>query len=261
MLSNSESCYNVSKTELNLLETIDVQFLRRILKAPISTPKEMLFLELGCVPFRHLIRKRRIYFLHHILNEDKDSMMFKFLQTQLKNKRPKDWITQVLKDLEDLRINLSLDDIKELKKSELKNIVNKAVMDKAYEDLTKLKESHSKVMKVKHFKLEMQKYLKSNPIKISQEEAQMIFKLRSRVTDVKINQRGKYEEYECALCKKEDESQKHIMECEELDKFKKKNTKPPEYEKLFDGSVKELQELSQHFIENMKTKEKLEKNV
>ena len=54
----------------------------------------------------------------------------------------------------------------------------------------------------------------------------------------------------------EDESQKHIMECEELDKFKKKNTKPPEYEKLFDGSVKELQELSQHFIENMSIKEK-----
>ena len=104
--------------------------------------------------------------MHHILNEDKDSMMFKFLQTQLKNKRPKDWITQVLKDLEDLRINLSLDDIKELKKSELKNIVNKAV-SKAYEDLTTLKESHSKVMKVKHFKLEMQKYLKFNPIKIS----------------------------------------------------------------------------------------------
>ena len=105
--------------------------------------------------------------MHHILNEDKDSMMFKFLQTQLKNKRPKDWITQFLKDLEDLGINLSLDDIKELKKSELKNIVNKAVMDNAYEDLTKLKESHSKVMKVKHFKLEMQKYLKFNPIKIS----------------------------------------------------------------------------------------------
>ena len=51
------------------------------------------------------------------------------------------------------------------------------------------------------------------------------------------------------------------MECEELDKFKKINTKPPEYEKLFDGSVIELQELSQHFIENMSIKEKLEKNI
>ena len=167
------------------------------------------------------------------------------------------FVAQFLKDMEDLRINLSLDDIKELKKSDLKNIVNKAVMDKAYGELTTLKGIHSKVMKVKHFKLEMQKYLKSNPIKISQEEAQMIFKLRSRVTDVKINQRGKYEEYECAVCKKEDESQKHIMECEELDKFKKNNIKPPEYEKLFERTTRTISifyRKYEHYV-------KLKKNV
>ena len=148
----------------------------------------MKHLELGVVLVRFQIMKRKLGFVQYILKQIKDSMIFKFHQTQLEKKGPKDWITQVLKDMEDLRINLSLDDIKELKKSDLKNIVNKAVMDKAYEELTTLKECHFKVMKVKHFKLEMQKYLKSNPIKISQEEAQMIFKLRNRVTDVKINQ-------------------------------------------------------------------------
>ena len=54
MLSNSEAWYNVSKAELELLETIDVNFLRRVLNAPRSTPKEMLFLEMGVVPFREL---------------------------------------------------------------------------------------------------------------------------------------------------------------------------------------------------------------
>ena len=42
----------------------------------------------------------------------------------------------------------------------------------------------------------MQRYLKSSKEKIKQEEAQTIFKLRSRVTDVKINLRGKYETLE-----------------------------------------------------------------
>ena len=102
MLSNSEAWYNVSKAELELLETIDVNFLRNVLNAPRSTPKEMLFLEMGVVPFRKLLIKRRISFLHQILNEDKDSMMHRFLQTQLKNMRPKDWITQVLKDIKDI---------------------------------------------------------------------------------------------------------------------------------------------------------------
>ena len=67
----------MTKNELNLLETIDVQFLRSLLKAPKCTPKEMFFLELGCIPFRQLIMKRRILFLHHILNENENSMLYK----------------------------------------------------------------------------------------------------------------------------------------------------------------------------------------
>ena len=158
MLSNSEAWYNVSKAELELLETIDVNFLRNVLNAPRSTPKEMLFLEMGVVPFRELLIKRRISFLHQILNEDKDSMMHRFLQTQLKNMRPKDWITQVLKDI---NLNASLEEIKVMKKSELKKILKKLVSDTAFERLQKLKENHSKIMNVKHYKLEMQKYLKA----------------------------------------------------------------------------------------------------
>ena len=34
MLSSSESWYNVTKSELDLLETVDVNFLRSILRAP-----------------------------------------------------------------------------------------------------------------------------------------------------------------------------------------------------------------------------------
>ena len=75
MLCSSESWYNVSKAELDLLETVDVNFLRSVLRAPKSTPTEMLYLELGCIPFRELMRKRKITFLHYILNEDQKSMM------------------------------------------------------------------------------------------------------------------------------------------------------------------------------------------
>ena len=62
----------------------------------------MLFLELGCVPFRELIRKRRILFLHYILNEDPNSMMYRFLMTQMKNRKQKDWIYIVSNDFSDL---------------------------------------------------------------------------------------------------------------------------------------------------------------
>ena len=124
MLCNSECWYNVTKAELDLLETIDVQFLRRTLKVPKSTPKEMLYLELGCVPFRQLIQKRRILFLHYILIESKDSLIYRFLQCQLLNRKENDWITQVLTDIQDLKLDLNLEDLKTMKKSKLKNMLN-----------------------------------------------------------------------------------------------------------------------------------------
>ena len=60
MLFNSEVWYNITKSELELLETVDLMLLRGILKVPKSTPKEMLHLELGLVPFREIISRRRL---------------------------------------------------------------------------------------------------------------------------------------------------------------------------------------------------------
>ena len=49
VLCNSEAWYNITNAELEYLETADLLLLRKILNAPKSTPREMLFLELGCI--------------------------------------------------------------------------------------------------------------------------------------------------------------------------------------------------------------------
>ena len=56
MLCNSEAWYNMTVAEYDYLETVDVMLMRNILNAPQATPKEMLYLELGCIPFRHIIK-------------------------------------------------------------------------------------------------------------------------------------------------------------------------------------------------------------
>ena len=116
ILCNSESWYNVTKAELDLIESVDLCFLRRILNAPKSTPKEMLYLELGCIPLRHIIRKRRILFLHYILNQETNSLIFRFLMSQMKNRKNKDWTVQVISDLKELKMDEDLEKIKCLKK-------------------------------------------------------------------------------------------------------------------------------------------------
>ena len=50
ILHNAEVWYGLTKSEIADLEDLDRLLMRRILKAPISTPKEALYLEIGVVP-------------------------------------------------------------------------------------------------------------------------------------------------------------------------------------------------------------------
>ena len=259
MIYNSEAWYNVTNREMDLLETVDLQFLRKVLNAPRSTPKEMLYLETGCVPFREMIRKRRILFLHYILNESERSFLKKFLMKQIQTQKSKDWISQVITDFKLLGLDLTIESIKEMKKARLKIIVNQAIKEKTFRDLVKKKESHSKVMNIIHERLEIQGYLKPNKLKMKMEEAQEIFRMRSRVADVKTNFKAKYESFECEVCKKEEETQKHVIECTEINKGKQENETLPDYEELFKRNVKNQVLIARHFLENMKMRNKVKR--
>ena len=71
LLTNAEAWFNVIQTDIDLLESVDEGLLRKILETPSSTPIEILYLELGVIPIRYIIKERRINFLWYILNEDK----------------------------------------------------------------------------------------------------------------------------------------------------------------------------------------------
>ena len=255
ILCNSESWYNVTKAELDLIESVDLQFLRRVLNIPKSTPKEMIYLELGCTPLRYIIKKRRILFLHYILNQDPKSMLFKFLMTQMKHKKKKDWSVQVFSDLEKLKMDDDVEQIKSMKKLKLKSLLDEKIKMKVFEELNSQKDNHSKVSQLIHDSFEMQKYLKPNNMKITKEEAQEIFKLRSRMSDVKSNYKGKYESLKCEMCdENEDETQKHILICKRLNIS---NEEIPNYEDIFDGNANKKIAITRKFIQNIKLREKL----
>ena len=258
LLCNSESWYHVTNSELELLESVDLSFLRKLLKAPRATPKEMIYLELGCVPLRELIIKRRVLFLHYILNESENSIILRFFNAQLKKRKPKDWITTVLRDLQDLGIEQTMNEIKELKKNKLKRIMNKAIMNKAFERLMKLKESHSKVRNLAFSNLKMQNYFKPSRVVISKNDIETIFKLRSKVSDVKLNFKGKYENLECRSCKIEEESQEHAYECIEIRKKRENKTKMIEFEKIYGENAKNQAEIAKIFREMLEIRRKMQ---
>ena len=261
MLCNTEAWYCITKAELELLESVDVTFLRKLLNAPRATPKEMLYLELGCIPFRELIIKRRILFMHYIVNEKPESMIRNFFETQLKNEKPKDWVNTVKRDLKDLKLEVDIEKIQVLKKSALKRILNKAILNMSLTRLNEIKANHSKVQKLGHEKLKMQNYLKANNHKMSQNESETIFKMRSRVSNVKTNYRGRFENFECSLCNEDMETQQHIIECKSIRNVKKTEHENVNYENLYGENVKQQLKIAKLFIENMNIKSKLEQKV
>ena len=102
----------------------------------------------------------------------------------------------------------------------------------------------------------MQKYLKPNKI-ATIEESQEIFKMRSKVTDVKGNFKGKYDSIECNFCN-EDELQKHFMECKVINE-NKKHENFLKYEDIFEQNVQNQVKIARKFLENMNIRKRLAK--
>ena len=262
VLFNSEAWYNLTKAELDLLETVDNNLLRGILKAPQSTPKEMFFLELGIIPLREIIRKRRLGFLYYILQQKEDSIISKVFKSQMNNPTPKDWVSTIISDLKQLNLNIQFEDIKQMKKFDFMNTVKRKIRYKTLKDLEKCKEKHTKVNHLNYFVLKMQNYLTANACKMKQEDSQLIFKLRSRMTEVKMNMKGLYyNEYDCRACGEGNETQEHILQCKVLLSMNKEYDQMNiiDYEKISSGKVQEQLKVSELFKQNMKILNKLKK--
>ena len=151
--------------------------------------------------------------------------------------------------------NVEWDTLKNMKKATFTGQIKEKILMKTLEKFQKEKESHSKVRKIEHHAIKIQKYLQPNQIKMSKEEAQLIFQLRCRVTEAKINLRGKYDNLECGACGLEEESQQHIMKCKVLNKNKEEED--IDYEKLYNGTVTEKLKIAQKFEENFSILEKM----
>ena len=124
------------------VEEVDRLLIRRIFNAPISACVESLYLELGLTPIHIIVKSRRVKYLHYLLRLKESEMLFKVFQAQLKYPVRDDWTITVKQDLEDLRINLSLEEIKGKSEWSFKKLVKMKTKEYALDYLLKLKGKH-----------------------------------------------------------------------------------------------------------------------
>ena len=129
--------------------TICVQAgLKRILMTATSTPNCGVYLELGILPIEYVIKKRKMMFLHKILQNDKNNILYKIYEGQKhahQHQKEKNWYSEIQDIKEEFQLRHTDEQIKELKKEEWKKKIKTTVTAVAVRKLLDEKQSKSKL--------------------------------------------------------------------------------------------------------------------
>ena len=214
ILNNSEAWYGLTKSDISEFEDLDRLLLRRILKAPISTPQEALYLELGLIPIGILIQAKRIKFLHYLLSRKETEMIHQFFTAQWFNPSRGDWTETVKLDLEEFDIPVNLEEIKAKSKYTFKKEVKERAKELSMSILMKKKKEHIKMENVEYGNLKIQSYFSLEGITVR--EVQDTFRFRTRMSRLGENFRGQGGIVWCPLCNKHLDNQALMFECQVL---------------------------------------------
>ena len=239
MLTNAEVWNSIKSKHIDVLEKIDLMLMKKIINAHSMTAKEAFFLEAGLVPIKFMLSKRRLMYLWNILHRNENELLKRFYIAQKLSRTKNDWTELVDKDKSDLGIDLTDDEISRMKESEFKNIVNIAATKMTLLNLNKTADSHSKSRILIKSKLERENYFDDQ--RFSRSDVELLFKLRTRMVDLKSNFSNKYgTDIACRLCQVQVECQEHILKCEAL-KAKVEIAPHVVYEDIFKNVDKQLE--------------------
>ena len=219
LLFNSEVWYSVKAKHLETLENIDQILLRKMFKAHSKTALEALFLEAGIIPLRFIIAKRRLMYLWTILQRPEEEMLKKVYKTQKVVRTSGDWANIIEEELKTYNINLTDEEIEATSKYTFKNLVKRNVDSEALKYLNEKAAKHSKSGDLIKSEISEERYLTDKRFSLS--EVQLLFKLRTRMLDVKKNSPSLWNNVlTCRICKDEIEieSQEHLLRCKEIQK-------------------------------------------
>ena len=250
ILSNSEVWYGITKSEIELLERLDVNLLQEVSECSRSVPHELYYLEFGVLPISYIIKIRKQMFLHHILHQEEQSLLYRFFMAQLNSPTKGDWATEVLQDTKYLDLNLDLEDIKNMPKSSFRRIVETKTTQKALEYLLEKQGSrnseHAKGKLLSYDELKMAEFLSPSQVDISIEEKKWLIKCRFEDIDISCNNRWKNENLYCTNCILTEIDQQHLFLCNSLLGKNEIVGNLPVYEDLY---LKVIYIISQQFIQ------------
>jgi hypothetical protein len=185
LLYSSEAWSGVTEKHISRLEVVDSALLKRLTGSHAKCPSEFHHLETGTWKLRHHLTYLRLMYHHHILTREDDETIKKIYFKQKEENVKGDWYQLLKSDFifieKDLNENEIMSTPKNVYKNQMKSLINKA----AFKYFLSVKENHTKLNNVTYKKFQLQPYLASK--NISNEEKQLLYKLRSKCHDSKTN--------------------------------------------------------------------------
>ena len=219
LLANAES-WSLSKTEYTEIDKIEYQALRNLFDLPLHIPIPALIFSFGTL-YTHLrIEKRRLNYLHRILNRPDSHWTKQTLQILIEENIG--WAKTVKQTLQNLDLPTDLSVIKNKRPNEWKNLVDAKIEAKNKKKL--LEECHKVVegkriekTKTKHIieKITNEQYTRTpSPelLSLNKQETKTIMISRFRMLECGTNYKGSMNSI-CQTCRKKDDEDHRLNHC------------------------------------------------
>ena len=195
----------------------------------------------------------RLLYLKYILKQPEKSKLQQMLKLQLEKPSCGDWASSCVRDLRNLNIELTFEEIKQIPKTNYLQLLKGKIRNIALEYL--LDKRGSKGSEIKYSYLEMADYLLPFNNNLSIEEKCELFAIKNRMINIPNNFSSK-SEYRCECG--DIETMSHIYECQQYNE-EKEPTIP--YEKNFTGNLNEEIQVYKRFSENLRKREQQKQQV
>ena len=214
LLNNAECWLDISAETMNILEKMQLQYLKTLLAVGSGCPNPLLLSETGMLLMEYRILQKKLLFLHHIVHLPENALAKEILNIQIDLGLP-----GLFKECKAFLICFGIHDLKIYTKNQFKRIVKEKIRfmnkEKIIEQIKEkgYKKIDTETMHDDTFLLKS--YFKDLKV----EDARLKFKLVSSMTPtVQMNFQSEKSYtanmWTCSGCKANRDTQLHILNCE-----------------------------------------------
>ena len=157
LLNNFESWTSISEESVQALDKLQNQFYRVLLKVPTVCPIPALYWECGGLSMKNRIIKKKLLFLHHLANLDKNSLAYQIYNVQRRLMLP-----GLVSECEPYLIEYGITKVDSYTKSQWKELINVKVIEMNKADLLQQMKKKMKKNILAEEKFELKSYFNAS---------------------------------------------------------------------------------------------------